>query len=150
MSFSPFHMQTFRPIGVIVRKAIPALLLVTIGCVAPQLSPEEMKSVLLLKVFESEKALEGKKYAVLGEVKGWNGSKVLYYPLLPMKTPPTGPALDEAKAAAVKLGANAVIIKEIKEIGATATSWKDLECTLIAIKVDGYPKERRSVGAATE
>jgi hypothetical protein len=90
-----------------------------------------------LQVYQDEAALKfanpGRTYKILGETKGRNGTKVQYYPLLPMKTPPIGPALDEAKAAAIKLGAEVVILKEVKEIGVTLTSWKDLECTLIAI-----------------
>lgn len=53
-----------------------------------------------------------------------------------MKTPPIGPALDKAKAAAIKLGAEVVILKEVKEIGVTLTSWKDLECTVIAVALE--------------
>lgn len=119
------------------KRLIPVLLLASTACVTPKLSSDEMRQTLTMPVYENEKALAGKKFTVLGEVKGRNGSKVQYYPLLPMKTPPIGPALDEAKAGAAKLGANAVILKEVKEIGVTLTSWKDLECTLIAIKIEG-------------
>ena len=115
---------------------VPVLLIASTACVTPKLSPDEMRQTLTMPVYENENALVGKKFTVLGEVKGRNGSKVQYYPLLPMKTPPIGPALDEAKAAAAKLGANAVILKEVREIGVTLTSWKDLECTLIAIRIE--------------
>ena len=119
--------------------AVATLLVLLTACVAPDLSPDQMRVVMFMKIYQNEKELAGEKFTVLGEVKGRNGSKVAYPPLLPMKTPPIGPALDEAKAEAVKLGANAAILKEVKELGATLKSWNDLECTLIAIKMDSLP-----------
>lgn len=122
------------------KKFAPLALILTVACATPKLSPDEMKRTATMQVYQDEAALKaanpGRTYKVLGETKGRNGTKVQYYPLLPMKTPPIGPALDEAKAAAIKLGAEAVILKEVKEIGVTLTSWKDLECTLIAVKFD--------------
>ena len=119
------------------KKFAAAALVFLTACTAPQLSPDEMKRTATLQVYQDEAALKaanpGRAYKILGETKGRNGTKVQYFPLLPMKTPPIGPALDEAKAAAIKLGAEVVILKEVKEIGVTLTSWKDLECTLIAV-----------------
>lgn len=122
------------------KKFAPLALIALTACMTPQLTPDEMKRTATLQVYQDEAALKaanpGRSYKLLGEVKGRNGTKVQYYPLLPMKTPPIGPALDEAKAAAIKLGAEVVILKEVKEIGVTLTSWKDLECTLIAVAFD--------------
>lgn len=122
------------------KKFAPLALIALTACTTPQLTPDEMKRTATLQVYQDEAALKaanpGRSYKILGEVKGRNGTKVQYYPLLPMKTPPIGPALDEAKAAAIKLGAEVVILKEVKEIGVTLTSWKDLECTLIAISFE--------------
>ena len=119
------------------KKLAPLALIALTACTTPQLTPDEMKRVATIQVYQDEAALKaanpGRIYKILGEASGRNGTKVPYYPLLPMKTPPLGPALDEAKAAAIKLGAEVVILKEVKEIGVTLTSWKDLECTLIAV-----------------
>lgn len=122
------------------KKFAPLALIALTACTTPQLTPDEMKRTATLQIYQDEAALKaanpGRSYKILGEVKGRNGTKVQYYPLLPMKTPPIGPALDEAKAAAIKLGAEGVILKEVKEIGVTLTSWKDLECTLVAVAFD--------------
>lgn len=109
-----------------------ALLACSLACTGPSYSPETYKAALAVKVFQSPKDAEGIKYTVIQEVKGYQG----YRGPLGVRNPLSpDAAISAAKMIAASLGANGLIVLEVKETGLTWKSNNDMECRALAVKI---------------
>ena len=103
----------------------------TVACAPPSLDPQQNMKFVGMKMYNDKAELQGRNFEVVGTVKGrayMRGS------LFERGHMDMNEAYDLMKRNAVLMGADAILLESVIDIGMTATSFKTTECKGVAIK----------------